>query len=178
MAIQTWVKNYLVMLLLGLFIWGAQAPHLNARSINASTSQADRNQSQLPEVNLKSLMDQSFVSLPEYQGDYLFLSFFENECRWCLKQIKTYNQLKGIKNTRFVMAGVGESDFHLRHWAKRANPQIPVVKASPELKEIVGEIEATPFTLIFDRQGRFVTKVRGYLKQDKLTSIIEYLDKI
>jgi len=126
-------------------------------------------------MQLASLMNKGKINLKQFQGRIVFLSFFENECRWCLKQIREYNQLEGLEQANYVMAGVGESDFHLRHWANRASPKIPVVKASEELLEMVGEIQATPYTLIFDQQGVFVTRITGYIKQNKLKKIIEVL---
>ncbi len=132
--------------------------------------------SQLPDLQLASLMGKNNVNLKDYLGSVLFLSFFENECRWCLKQIREYNQLNSSGEARYVMAGVGENDFYLRHWANRASPQIPVVKAEEKLLDIVGEVKATPYTLIFDKKGRFVSKITGYIKQEKLQQIINFLN--
>ncbi|WP_444997763.1 TlpA family protein disulfide reductase [Aliikangiella sp. IMCC44359] len=152
---------------------------VNAKSVDKNFSHnnqpAQSHLSQLPNLNLLSLMDQSQLNLQDLNGSLVILSFYENECRWCLKQMRQYNQLVSNNEVKFVMAGIGSNDFYLRHWANRANPQFPVVKANKNLLDIVGKIEATPYTLIFDQQGRFITKITGYIEAAKIEKIIKIL---
>ncbi len=129
----------------------------------------------LPALQLTNLMQQGDITLKPQENKLLFLTFFENKCRWCLRQITTYNKVKNKVPANFIMVGVGDSKTVLRHWAKRAQPLIPVALASEDLIQLVGEPKVTPFTIIFDSKGRFVTKVTGYIKEEvlaELTSIV------
>ncbi|WP_196138630.1 redoxin domain-containing protein [Aliikangiella sp. G2MR2-5] len=123
---------------------------------------------QLAGIKLHSLQSEDVVDLEGYIGKPLLLSFYEDKCRWCLRQIKAYNRLNEKSRMQFVMAGIGDSNRLLRLWAKRARPEIPILKASQKLLELIGDVPATPYTLIFDSRGRFVTKVTGYMDEDKL----------
>ncbi|MCW8877123.1 MAG: hypothetical protein OQJ89_04720 [Kangiellaceae bacterium] len=125
----------------------------------------------LPAIELQNLFAEQPVVLKSRKDNLLFVTFFEDKCRWCLRQMVAYEEFKTKINADFVMVGVGDSKLKLRHWAKRAGTSIPTAYASDKLLALVGKPEVTPYTLIFDSEGHFLTKVTGYIKPGKLSQL-------
>lgn len=122
----------------------------------------------LPALKLQNLFEERPIILKAKKENLLYVTFFEDKCRWCLRQMSAYQKYQHKMKADFVMVGVGDSKYKLRHWAKRARTDIPVAFASDELLSLVGTPKVTPYTLIFDSEGQFLTKVTGYIKPDTL----------
>ena len=136
-------------------------------SVNAKTA----SRAMLPALELQNLFGEKPVLLKAGRNNLLFVTFFENKCRWCLRQMNTYQDFQSEIKASFIMVGVGDSKIELRHWAKRAGTSLPVAYASDELLSLVGAPQVTPMTLIFDPQGGFITKVTGYIKAKNLEQL-------
>jgi len=140
---------------------------INAEDLNDQAAA----QTTLPPLKLQNLMGETPIVLKTKESNLLFVTFFEDKCRWCLRQMNAYQKFKNKMNAEFVMVGVGGSKYKLRHWAKRAGTSLPTAYASEELLSLVGIPEMTPYTLIFDSQGYFLSKVTGYIKPEVLSKI-------
>lgn len=130
----------------------------------------------LPAIELQNLFAEQPVVLKPRKDKLLFVTFFEDKCRWCLRQMVAYEEHKTKLKADFVMVGVGDSKLKLRHWAKRAGTTIPTAYASNQLLALVGAPKVTPFTLIFNSNGHFLTKITGYIKPAKLTQLSKNLN--
>ena len=125
----------------------------------------------LPAIELPNLFAEQPIVLKPSKDKLLFVTFFEDKCRWCLRQMVAYERFKTQLNADFVMVGVGDSKLKLRHWAKRSGASIPTAYASDKLLDLVGKPQVTPYTLVFDSKGQFLTKITGYIKPAKLTQL-------
>jgi thioredoxin-related protein len=57
----------------------------------------------------------------------------------------------------------------------RSNVHYPSYKATPELINTIGGVDFTPYTLVTDTEGNFITKLPGYADQEKLIQIINVI---
>ncbi len=141
-------------------------------AVSGLTAQAKQTSgAKLPVLALENLFAEAPILLKAKGNNLLFVTFFENKCRWCLRQMNTYQNFQQKLNANFVMVGVGDSKTKLRHWAKRAGTSLPTALASDELLSLVGVPKVTPFTLIFNPKGGFITKVTGYIKPHQLEKL-------
>jgi thioredoxin-related protein len=129
------------------------------------------------DFRLQSLHKQQVIDLNEYKGKMLFLTFVDKDCSWCDKQLKAFSAIVKKEDAHTVQAiavAMGDDIEALK--AKTMGLAFPVVKASEELLTSIGGVKMTPYTLIADRKGNFLTKIVGYKNEDQLESIIEELE--
>ncbi|HCO59884.1 MAG TPA: hypothetical protein DIT58_06780 [Porticoccaceae bacterium] len=127
----------------------------------------------LEQLQLPSLTDNTTVSMTDFRGKVLLLSFFEPDCPWCYRQMKVFNQTQAQCNEQLqpLSVGIRGTDQKLRPELRRAKVSYPAVRGTPLLLRLVGEIPATPWTLIFDPQGQLLGTWRGYMKFKQVQSL-------
>jgi thioredoxin-related protein len=129
------------------------------------------------DFRLQSLHSQQVIDLNAYKGKILFLTFIDKDCSWCDKQLKAFNTLsirEEASAVQIIAVAMGGDVEALK--AKTTGLEFPVVKASEELLTSIGGVKMTPYTLIADRKGNFMTKIVGYKSEDQLELIIEELE--
>ena len=100
--------------------------------------------------------------------------FFEPACGWCAKQTKVFNQyLKRCGDgVNYLGLGVNGNRQQLKKTAWRLRAKYPVYMAGPALLEAIGEVSATPLTLILDPSGNVLAHARGYLPFNKWQAML------
>ncbi len=111
-----------------------------------------------------SKSDSKPIKLNKSKGKWIILSFFENQCRWCLKQMSDFNQLEAKHYPIDIYSvGTGDHAFKLLNWAKKASPHYPLVASNPAIESLTGPLPATPYTFVFTPNGTLHGKLRGYI---------------
>ena len=137
---------------------------------------ADEAAPSLLDFELRSLAGPEVHSLQAYAGKPVVLLFFQPECNWCLRQVRSLNELKRECDDGFnaVLVGVRGTRSELRTELRRLKPDFAAYQASPSLLEAIGGVETTPLMLVGDAEGRFVTWMRGFIPEDEfLASLSE-----
>jgi peroxiredoxin len=111
----------------------------------------------LLDFSLPNLQAQGNLNLEDYRGKVLLVSFFEPDCSWCFRQMKAFNRLvETCDHVQPIAVGVNGNNQQLRKELRRAKVQFPGLKANRQLIEAVGDVPATPWTLVADQQGNLV----------------------
>ena len=131
---------------------------------------APRASASLDQLELPSLTDKSVVSMADFRGKILLLSFFEPDCSWCHRQMKVFNQVQAQCSEKLqpLSVGIRGTDQKLRPELRRARVRYPAARSTAALLNLTGEIPATPWTLIMDPQGKLLGTWRGYLKFEQV----------
>lgn len=121
-------------------------------------------------LSLERLDGPGELALAQYRGRFLLLSFYEPECRWCHRQMKVLERLHGEcgEGLRTLGVGVHGRSEDLRRELRRARVSFPGVRASADLLEMVGEVPATPWTLVLGPEGELVATLRGLVRYEPL----------
>lgn len=127
----------------------------------------------LERVLLPSLSDDSWISLEDFQGKVVLLNFFEPDCSWCYRQMKAFNQIftQCSHQLQPLSVGIHGNKERLRHELRRAKVAYPAALGTSELQQWIGEVPATPWTLIIGPHGELLGKLQGFIKQEQLLSI-------
>lgn len=128
----------------------------------------------LYDLNLDSLQSGEKVPLQDYQGKIVLMSFFEPECTWCYRQMKAFNRIQEHcdHSVQPIAVGINGKPQRLQKEIRKAKIQYPALQASSELLTQVGDIPATPWTLVTDTQGIILGHIRGYMPEPKLRKIL------
>lgn len=119
---------------------------------------------------LNSLTENQMQSLKDFSGKILLVSLFEPDCRWCLKQMKVLNRISQECTDALqpLAVGIHGQKTALKRELHRARVQFPALQASPSWLQSIGEVPATPWTLVVDTQGKLITTLRGYFEFEKI----------
>lgn len=124
------------------------------------------------DYELRSLDALQSQQLAGYAGKPVVMLFFQPDCSWCLRQVRTLNELSGQCPGQFqaLAIGVNGDRRQLKAELRRLRPDFPAFQASPALLEDIGGVPATPFSLLGDDQGSVQGWLRGYIPADKLVA--------
>ena len=119
---------------------------------------------------LKRLDAPEVESLRQFEGKPVLMMFFEPECSWCFRQVRTLNAMGQRCTSGFqaLAVGVNGNRSDLKKELRRLRPDFPAFEASPALLEALDGVPATPFTLIGDAKGDYLNWTRGYLPEADL----------
>lgn len=122
--------------------------------------------------NIFDLRTHKPITLFSAQQGSIF-SFFEPECSWCIKQIKTLKKLQQNCDVDYqiTLIGIKGNKQQLRNVLHSANSTLPAVQYPSRLRTLVGEIQATPTNVIFDNQHELVAKLRGFIDYKTLLTV-------
>ena len=138
---------------------------------------ASANPSQGFRFELMDLRSNQQVDVAQAQQKWLLVSFFEEDCRWCLKQLRDLEVLTEQQScVEAIGIGIGDDRNGLRRWANRASPSLPIYQMGSRLQKTIGKLAATPFTVWYGPNGEIKTSSRGYLPLAKLDSIFGQLE--
>ncbi|GAA6166364.1 thioredoxin family protein [Sessilibacter corallicola] len=114
------------------------------------------------------------VDLKQFEGTPVMFVFFEPDCPWCFKQVKTTNQVWPDCPESFqpIAVGVHGNRSQLKKEAHRLRAQFPTLQASPELINDIGEIPGTPLIIFSDNSGNYTAHYRGFHNRERLVQLL------
>ena len=139
-------------------------------------------------VDIKPLMAASIPDLQgrqrtlgEWRGSVLVVNFWATWCPPCLKEIPDFIRMQeklGPRGLQFVGIAADQPE-KVQEFAAKYKINYPVLLAEMDVIEIASragnKAGGLPFTVILDRQGKWVRSESGALDEQKLTDIIESL---
>ncbi len=146
-------------------------------------------QTRVPDpVDIKPLMAASFPdlqgrnrSLAEWRGSVLVVNFWATWCPPCLKEIPDFIRMQEklkARGVQFVGIAADQPD-KVRQFAAKYRMNYPVLLADMAVVEIAkqagNQAGGLPFTVILDREGKWVSSESGILDEKRLNSLVEPL---
>jgi thiol-disulfide isomerase/thioredoxin len=141
-----------------------------------------------PDPDVRALLDARFpdlqgaqTSLGQWRGKVLVVNFWATWCAPCREEIPGFVGLQdefGPQGVQFVGIAADEqvkvvqfvSEFKMNY------PQLVANYAGLDLARRAGDrIEALPYTLVLDRDGKLVHRELGVLRADRLRTIFSKL---
>lgn len=117
----------------------------------------------------ENLRSGKLESLANDHGDIKLLMFFEPDCSWCYKQIKALNQIsRQCPKISLAALGINGKRHQLKKDLWRLKPQFPAFVANANMVSDIGNIPATPITLVIDQKGHYLSHLRGYTPSKKI----------
>lgn len=139
-------------------------------------------------VDIKPLMAASFPdlqgrsrSLAEWRGSVLVVNFWATWCPPCLKEIPDFIRMQEKLRARGVQfVGIAaDQPEKVRQFAAKYRMNYPVLLADMAVVEITkqagNQAGGLPFTVILDREGKWVSSESGILDEKTLNSLVEPL---
>ncbi len=123
----------------------------------------------LLDFELKSLQAPETHDLERYEGSPVLMVFFKPDCSWCFRQVKAFNTFMESCDIAPIAVGVNGDRSALKKALRRLRPDFPAYQASADLLASLGEVPATPFTLVSRPSGEFATWLRGYVPLEQLS---------
>ncbi len=119
--------------------------------------------------------------ISEWQGKILIINFWATWCPPCLKEIPEFIKLQnefGKKGLQFI--GIAIEDLQsVKEYLETININYPILIGGEQaivLSHKLGNIiNAVPFTLIINQQGKIIHRQPGELSRKKIEEIIEPL---
>jgi thiol-disulfide isomerase/thioredoxin len=133
--------------------------------------------SSLDDIQLPSLRNKATINMADFNDKVVLLSFFEPDCPWCHRQMKVFNQIQSECDERLqpLSVGIHGTDQKLKSELRRAKVQYPAVRGTPALIQLTGEINATPWTLVFGPNRQLLFTWRGYMKFEQIQALFPEL---
>ena len=139
-------------------------------------------------VDIKPLMAASIPdlqgrprSLGEWQGSVLVVNFWATWCPPCLKEIPEFIRMQeklGHRGLQFVGIAADQPE-KVREFAAKYKINYPVLLAEMDIIEIASragnKAGGLPFTVIIDREGKWVRSESGALEEQRLGELLEPL---
>ncbi len=102
---------------------------------------------------------------------------FQPDCAWCKKQgemlAKAVKECQSTLNVTLV--GARGSKRALKQALKHYHPNIPAFMATPSFLRQVGGYQASPTTLLFDADGKLLTRKMGFIPHLKMSQVMSIL---
>lgn len=126
----------------------------------------------LADLSLERLDRRGEFALAGRPQQVLMLTFFEPQCSWCQRQLRALGELAQSCDPQLqpVAVGINGREGALRRELRRARVRYPAVRASRELLRRVGDVPATPWTLLMDGSGTVLATLRGYVSAGRLAA--------
>ncbi|MCL2913552.1 redoxin domain-containing protein [Shewanella corallii] len=123
----------------------------------------------------QSLSDGSISNLKHLKGKPTLLMFYEPDCPWCFKQGRAFNKLLSHcgEELQIVALGTHGDKASLKRELWKMKPDFPGFIAGQEMINSVGNLPATPMTLVADSNGEFISYMRGYIKLETLEPLLK-----
>ncbi len=119
----------------------------------------------MPELTMKSAMDDSTVSLASYKGSVLLVNYWATWCPPCVAEMPDLNRLHNeLSGKGFAVVGFSMdsgSSKSVKKLAETLGISYPVVMGGDKVSKEFGEIIGIPVTFLVDRQGTVVKRYDG-----------------
>lgn len=120
-------------------------------------------------------------SLGEWEGQVLVVNFWATWCPPCLKEIPDFIRIQeklGPRGVQFIGIAADQAE-KVRDFAAKYKINYPVLLGDMDVIEIASragnQAGGLPFTVIIDRQGKWVHSESGALDEQKLSEMIRPL---
>lgn len=117
-----------------------------------------------PDFTLKSLTGKN-LKLSDYRGQVVLINFWASWCGPCRQEMPRLNKLyQDFRRAGFVILGVNVDDKRAtaRRFAQQLSVSFPVVHDSRKQVSQRYGLDAMPYTVIVDRDGKVAQVHRGY----------------
>lgn len=168
-------KNTLLIIIVACF---ALAAGLFVQNISRTTAKPTK--PIILEFSLPDLLGQQ-RNITEWQGKILIINFWATWCPPCLKEIPDFIQLQNQfndKNLQFIGIAIDDKDA-VKDYLSTISINYPILIAGDEgislSRELGNIINAVPFTLIVNQQGKIIHRHPGELSKEKIVEIIKPL---
>jgi cytochrome c biogenesis protein CcmG, thiol:disulfide interchange protein DsbE len=150
-----------------LFAWLTCAAMLGAAGVRAqrpkdSTSPGILHK-EAPEFARADLAGRS-IDLKSYRGKVVLLNFWATWCAPCqieLPKFDAWQKKYGAQGLQVVAVSMDDGDAPVRRTVRRLHLDFPVVMGDAKLGDEYGGVLGLPVTLLIDREGRVVAKLKG-----------------
>ncbi|WP_444896851.1 TlpA family protein disulfide reductase [Microbulbifer sp. SSSA005] len=129
----------------------------------------------LYDFELRSLAGPERINLQQFKGKPSLILLVEPDCPWCFRQVRTLNRLTSECSQQFqpIALGINGSRKALLTEYRKLRPEFPMLQASTQLQQVLGETPGTPFSFLIASNGEPLSWLRGYIPDKKLQPILE-----
>jgi len=118
------------------------------------------------------------VSLRAYRGKVVLLNFWATWCGPCqveLPRFAAWQNQYGPEGLQVIAVSMDDSDGPVRAWARKLNPDYPVVMGDAKLGKRYGGVLGLPVTFLIGRNGKVETRIDGGADLPALEKQIQHL---
>lgn len=121
-----------------------------------------------------NLMTNNIEQLTLMPNKPSIMMLFEPDCSWCFKQAKVLNQLHATcpNQVNIIALGVNGDKQALKQQSWKMKLHFPAYMTSHDLLDVLGEIPATPMSLLSSSEGNYIGHLRGYVKLAPLKALL------
>ncbi|SQI40804.1 Thiol-disulfide oxidoreductase resA [Leminorella richardii] len=115
------------------------------------------------------------ASLEQWQGKYVYLSFWASNCGGCLAEMPTLEKLSGEFSESVVVVGINtdREDFNIEAMLKDLNVTYPNVKDQLSITQERYQVVGTPTAFLIAPDGKLLAQYVGMMKEPQLAAIFE-----
>lgn len=169
------MKKFFILILISLLIFSCTKKEENT----LETNQKGAPQVGLAKKDYKALTGKDLQELLKTkQGKVVLVNFFATWCPPCRKEVpelvelyKTYKD----KNVEFIGIAIDENGAEaLIPFTEKVNINYSLYLTTPDLNTIY-KIDAVPTTLLYDKNGKLVQTITGYVEGKELSRMIDMM---
>ncbi|MCX7990549.1 MAG: redoxin family protein [Proteobacteria bacterium] len=169
------MKRFFFLVLVSLFIFScAKKEEEKKAETTPQKTVESKSTKELKSISAKDLQE----ILKSNQGKVVLVNFFATWCPPCRKEVpelvelyKTYQS----KNVEFIGIAIDENGASaVTPFAEKVNINYSLYLTTQDLNNIY-KIDAVPTTLLYDKKGRLIQTITGYVEGGELARMIDMM---